>query len=190
MGVQKIANGTVEVLDCAAGTPLLRRHIGYMAQGSSVYDNLTVVENVQYFRRLLALCHSEVDRVLGLVELMPQKHQLVASLSGGQKARVSLAVALLGTPPLLILDEPTVGLDPLLRDKLWHLFADLAGAGTSLIISSHVMDEAKRCDHLLLLRDGQLIAQGSATTLQQQTNAKDLEAAFIALATRQEASHD
>jgi ABC-2 type transport system ATP-binding protein len=189
VGAQKLHRGSVTVLDEPAGSAELRHQVGYMAQGVSVYSNLTVIENVRYFGRLLGVPKGEADRVLKLVELEPQRKQLVSTLSGGQQARVSLAVALLGTPPVLVLDEPTVGLDPLLRQTLWKLFQDLATAGSTLLISSHVMDEAARCGELLLLRDGQLIAQGSVMSLLQQTKTKALEDAFIALAEKQEGQH-
>lgn len=182
MGVQKISSGSVTVMGERAGSPALRRQIGYMAQGASVYTNLTVTENVRYFGRLLGYNKAECERVIELVELTKQRKQLASTLSGGQLARVSLAVALLGTPPLLILDEPTVGLDPLLREKLWSLFTKIASAGSTLLISSHVMDEAARCSELLLVRDGNLIAQGSVMSLLQRTKTKDLESAFITLA--------
>ena len=189
VGAQVIKSGTAVVLDEDAGSPALRRRIGYMAQGNSVYSNLSVIENLRYFGRLLDVPSNESDRVLELVELVPQRQQTVATLSGGQQARVSLAIALLGTPPLLVLDEPTVGLDPLLRQKLWQLFERLASAGITLLISSHVMDEASRCGELLLLRDGQLIAQGSVMSLLQQTHTDTLEAAFITLAQKQKDSN-
>lgn len=189
IGAQKIKSGTVLVMDEFAGEPSLRAHIGYMAQGTSVYANLSVMENLRYFGRLLKVNKAECERVLKLVELEPQRKQAVSTLSGGQQARVSLAVALLGTPSLLILDEPTVGLDPVLRQKLWKLFAQLAEAGSTLLISSHVMDEAERCNELLLMRDGQLIAQGSVMSLLQQTHTSHLEDAFITLAQKQEGSH-
>ena len=191
MGVQKISGGSVTVLGEPAGSPALRRQIGYMAQGASVYTNLTAVENVRYFGRLLGYNKAECERVIELVELTEQRKQLASTLSGGQLARVSLAVALLGTPPLLVLDEPTVGLDPLLRDKLWTLFKKIANGGSTILVSSHVMDEAARCNNLLLVRGGHLIAQGSVMTLLQRTRTKDLESAFIALAKErdQEASH-
>lgn len=191
MGVQKTHAGGVKVLGEPAGSPILRRQVGYMAQGASVYTNLTVVENVRYFGHLLGYNKAECDRVINLVELTEQRKQLASTLSGGQLARVSLAVALLGTPPLLVLDEPTVGLDPLLREKLWDLFSKIAGAGSTILVSSHVMDEAARCSELLLVRDGHLIAQGSVMSLLQRTKTKDLEAAFITLAKQevQEATH-
>lgn len=189
VGAQKLRSGTVTVLGEPAGAEVLRHQIGYMSQGLGVYQDLSVIENLRYFGRLLNVPKAEADRVLGIVELGPQRKQAVATLSGGQAVRVSLAVALLGTPPLLVLDEPTVGLDPLLRQKLWQLFDRLAAAGTTLLISSHVMDEAERCGELLLMRGGHLIAQGSAMSLLQQTKTDNLEQAFIALAKEQEDVH-
>jgi ABC-2 type transport system ATP-binding protein len=189
MGAQRIKSGSIAVLDESAGDEELRHRIGYMAQGVSVYRDLSVIENLRYFCRLLSLPKAEAERMLDIVELRPQRKQTVATLSGGQTARVSLAAALLGTPPLLVLDEPTVGLDPLLRQKLWQLFDSLAAAGTTLLISSHVMDEAERCGELLLMRDGNLIAQGSVMSLLQQTKTSTLEQAFISLAKKQESVH-
>jgi ABC-2 type transport system ATP-binding protein len=189
IGAQHIKSGTITVLGESAGEESLRRQIGYMAQGISIYHDLSVIENLRYFGRLLGVPKAEADRVLDIVELGPQRKQTVSTLSGGQQVRVSLAVALLGTPPLLVLDEPTVGLDPLLRQKLWQLFDRLAGAGTTLLISSHVMDEAERCGELLLMRDGDLIAQGSVMSLLQQTKTDTLEAAFITLAKKQEGAN-
>lgn len=189
IGAQKIKSGTITVLDEPAGSSKLWHQIGYMAQSPSVYSNLTILENLRYFGRLLGVTKNEADRVIDVVELTPQRKQLVSTLSGGQLTRVSLAVALLGTPPLLILDEPTVGLDPLLRQKLWTLFERLAGAGSTLLVSSHMMEEASHCSELLLLRNGQLIAQGSTMSLVQQSKTESLEKAFIALAEKQEEAH-
>lgn len=186
IGAQKFQAGTVSVLDQPAGSSKLRHQLGYMAQSPSVYSNLTVIENMRYFSRLLGLPKGEADRVIGVVELTPQRKQLVSTLSGGQLTRVSLAVALLGTPPLLVLDEPTVGLDPLLRQKLWALFGRLATAGSTLLVSSHMMEEASHCGELLLLRNGELIAQGSTMSLLQQSKTDSLENAFISLAEKQE----
>jgi ABC-2 type transport system ATP-binding protein len=140
-----------------------------------------VRQNVDYFRKVLRLGPEEVDRVIGAVDLGEQSHSLVGSLSGGQQSRVSLAAALLGSPELLILDEPTVGLDPVLRRDLWTLFAALAAAGVTLLVSSHVMEEANRCDRLLLLRGGSLLADETPAGLLERTGAADSEAAFLAL---------
>ena len=181
VGVQKIAGGGVEVLGHPAGSSPLRSRVGYVTQAPSVYADLTVAENLRYFAAVLGAPSGDVGRVVGEVGLEEYVDSLIASLSGGQRARVSLAAALLGTPELLVLDEPTVGLDPVLRRDLWRLFHELAGAGTTLLISSHVMDEAVRCDRLLLLRDGRLLADDEPTALLAQTGTADVEAAFLAL---------
>jgi ABC-2 type transport system ATP-binding protein len=187
VGVQKIAGGTVTVLDAPAGSPRLRRRVGYVTQASSVYDDLTVSENLRYFARVLDAPASDVDRVIDETGLGDQARQLVGSLSGGQRGRVSLAAALLGAPELLVLDEPTVGLDPVLRSELWALFHRLADAGTSLFVSSHVMDEATRCDRLLLLRAGEVIADDTPEGLLHATGAPDAEAAFLEIIRKREA---
>jgi ABC-2 type transport system ATP-binding protein len=182
VGTQRIAGGTVEVLGLPAGSPALRRRVGYMTQAASVYPDLTTRENLAYFAALLGVGPPRVDEVVRLVELASHAHDLVGRLSGGQRSRVSLAVALLGDPEVLILDEPTVGLDPLLRQSLWELFGQLAAAGTCLLVSSHVMDEAARCDHLVLLRQGRVLADTTPAGLLALTGANDTEAAFLALA--------
>jgi ABC-2 type transport system ATP-binding protein len=184
VGVQKIDEGTVTVLGKSAGHPSLRRRIGYDTQEASVYDDLTVRQNLAYFRSILGVPHSEIDRVAQATDLTGQLNQLVASLSGGQRSRVSLAVALLGSPELLVLDEPTVGLDPVLRVELWTLFRKLAAGGSTLLVSSHVMDEATRCDRLLLMRDGELLADTTPTGLLEETQTRDAESAFLALIAR------
>jgi ABC-2 type transport system ATP-binding protein len=181
VGVQKIDSGTVTVLGYPAGTPRLRRRIGYVTQSASVYDDLTVRQNLGYFRAVLGAAASEVDRVIELTDLTQNGTQMVGTLSGGQRSRVSLAAALLGAPDLLILDEPTVGLDPVLRVELWGLFHDLAARGTSLLVSSHVMDEATRCDRLLLMRDGSLLADETPAGLLAVTGTTDPETAFLSL---------
>jgi ABC-2 type transport system ATP-binding protein len=146
-----------------------------------VYSDLTVAENLRYFAAVLGAPSGDVNRVVGEVGLEEYVDSLIASLSGGQRARVSLAAALLGTPELLVLDEPTVGLDPVLRRDLWQHFHELANTGTTLVISSHVMDEAVRCDRLLLMRDGRLLADETPAALLEQTRTADIEAAFLAL---------
>ncbi|MQA78389.1 MAG: ATP-binding cassette domain-containing protein [Streptosporangiales bacterium] len=182
MGVQVVAAGTVTVLGLPAGHPRLRRRIGYRTQAPSVYDDLSVEENLRYFATVLGAPRDHVDRVVDDVDLGSHRRQVVRRLSGGQQARVSLAVALLGDPEVLVLDEPTVGLDPVLRHDLWALFARLAAdRGSTLLVSSHVMDEAARCDRLLLLHDGDLLATSTADGLRERTGAADLEEAFLAL---------
>ena len=181
VGVQVVAGGTVTVLGHPAGSPALRDRIGYVTQAPSVYDDLTVRENVRFFARVLGVELTEADRVIDLVDLTSHAEQPVGQMSGGQRSRASLAVALLGSPELLVLDEPTVGLDPVLRRELWALFHRLAAAGTAVIVSSHVMDEAERCDRLLLMRDGRVIADDTPTALLQRTGAADVESAFLNL---------
>jgi ABC-2 type transport system ATP-binding protein len=181
VGVQKIAGGGVEVLGHPAGSAPLRSRVGYVTQAPSVYADLTVAENLRYFAAVLGAPSGDVGRVVGEVGLEEYVDSLIASLSGGQRARVSLAAALLGTPELLVLDEPTVGLDPVLRRDLWRLFQNLPAPPTTLLLNSHVMDEAVRCDRLLLLRDGRLLADDAPTALLEQTGTADIEAAFLAL---------
>jgi ABC-2 type transport system ATP-binding protein len=181
VGAQRIAAGTVTVLGSPAGTPALRRRIGYVTQSPSVYEDLTVTQNLQYFGRVIGAPATDTDRVVQEVDLGPQSKQLVGNLSGGQLSRVSLAVALLGSPELLVLDEPTVGLDPVLRRDLWMLFASLAARGVSLLVSSHVMDEATRCDRILLLHDGEVLADETPAELLAQTKTRDADDAFLAL---------
>jgi ABC-2 type transport system ATP-binding protein len=181
VGVQRIAGGGVQVLGHPAGSAPLRSRVGYVTQAPSVYADLTVAENLRYFAAVLGAPSSDADRVVGEVGLEEHIGSLIAELSGGERARVSLAAALLGTPEVLVLDEPTVGLDPVLRRDLWRLFHELADAGTTLLISSHVMDEAVRCDRLLLLRDGRLLADDAPAALLEQTGTADIEAAFLAL---------
>jgi ABC-2 type transport system ATP-binding protein len=181
VGAQHISGGTVTVLGEPAGTRALRRRIGYVTQSPSVYEDLTVVQNLRYFGSVIGAPDDDGERVLREVDLEPQSHQLVASLSGGQRNRVSLAVALLGSPQLLVLDEPTVGLDPVLRRDLWELFASLASRGVSLLVSSHVMDEARRCDRILLLHNGELLADETPDELLARTGTTDADDAFLAL---------
>ena len=181
VGVQTVAGGTVTVLGEPAGSAGLRHRVGYVTQNASVYDDLTVRQNLRYFARVVGAPPADVDRVIAETGLVEQADALAASLSGGQSSRVSLAAALLGAPELLVLDEPTVGLDPVLRVELWAMFRRLADRGVTLLVSSHVMDEATRCDRLLLLRDGRLLADDSPAGLLRTTGASDAEEAFLVL---------
>lgn len=181
VGTQVVAGGTVDVLGQPAGAAALRSRVGYVTQTPSVYADLTVRENLRYFAAVLRAVEGDVDRVLAEVDLRSSADDVVARLSGGQRARVSLAVALLGTPELLVLDEPTVGLDPVLRRDIWELFARLAEAGVTLLVSSHVMDEAARCQQLVLMREGGVLAQEAPAALLARTGAADVDDAFLRL---------
>jgi ABC-2 type transport system ATP-binding protein len=181
VGVQRVTGGTVRVLGEPAGAPSLRRAVGYVTQAPSVYPDLTVAENLDFFAAVLGAAASARSRALATVGLDEVEHRVVGRLSGGQRSRVSLAVALLSDPEVLVLDEPTVGLDPVLRRQLWITFSRLAAAGTTILVSSHVMDEAERCDRLLLMRDGELIADDSPGALLATTETSDIESAFLSL---------
>lgn len=181
VGVQVVAGGSVQVLELPAGSAALRTRVSYVTQGGSVYTDLTVNENLRYFARLLEAGDGEIERVIRTVGLEDFADRPVSKLSGGQRSRVSLATALLNNPAVMVLDEPTVGLDPVLRRDLWQTFHELAAAGTTLLVSSHVMDEAERCDHLVLMRDGEVIAADAPANLLTRTGAADIEAAFLAL---------
>src|SRR5215207_1741950 len=186
VGVQVIESGGVDVLGVPAGAAELRARVGYVTQAPSVYGDITVGENLRYFARVLGADAARVGEVIETVAL--HEHDRVANkLSGGQRSRISLATALLAEPDLLVLDEPTVGLDPVLRVDLWNTFASLAERGTTLLVSSHVMDEAERCDSLLLMRDGDLLATETPDGLRSRTGEQDLEDAFLALIKEREA---
>lgn len=185
VGVQDRASGTLEVLGRPAGTPSLRRRVGYVTQAPSVYGDLTVLQNLRYFAALAGAGRDAVQQAVRTVALEGHERQAVGTLSGGERSRVSLAAALVGAPDLLVLDEPTVGLDPVLRRDLWATFHALRDAGTTLLVSSHVMDEADRCDRLLLLRDGRLVADTTPRALLADTGAPDAERAFLALLDRE-----
>ena len=183
VGVQKYG-GELFVLGKPAGTASLRPKLGYVTQSPAVYDDLTVRQNIHYFARVAGIAPRDADAVLAQVQLEAQQGQLVRSLSGGQRARVSLEVALLGDPDLLILDEPTVGLDPILRNELWSQFSELARQGKTLLISSHVMDEAERCEELVLIRDGNLLWNDSRQKLLEATKTGNVSDAFVAMIKR------
>ena len=169
------------VLGAPAGSPVLRPRVGYLTQAPSVYLDLSVRENLVYFARVLDAPAERVAEVLETVDLTGLERRVVRTLSGGQLSRVSLATALLGRPELLVLDEPTVGLDPVLRRDLWDTFRGLAADGATLLVSSHVMEEADRCDRLLLMREGPIVADESPKSLRERTGRENLDDAFLAL---------
>lgn len=180
-GLQAKVTGDVQVLGLPAGAAKLRGRIGYVTQEPSVYGDLSVTENLRFFAAVLGVPADDVDRVIDAVDLRSHADERVDRLSGGQQSRASLAAALLGNPELLLLDEPTVGLDPVLRRDLWELFHRLAADGATLLVSSHVMDEAIRCDRLLLMRDGDLLADETPQALLEKVGTDDIEQAFLTL---------
>ena len=181
VGAQIVSGGSVTVLGLPAGEPSLRARVGYQTQSPSVYADLTVRENLDYFAGVLGVDASSVSDTIALVGLGEQERQVAVTLSGGELARLSLAAALLNRPEVLVLDEPTVGLDPVLRRDLWSSFHQLADAGTTVLVSSHVMDEADRCDALVLVRSGNVLSTGSPDSLRSQTGTSGLDEAFLVL---------
>ena len=184
VGVQIVEAGRVTVLGAPAGAPELRRRVAYVTQAPSIYGDLTVRENLRYFARVLGVPPARIDHAVETVDLGRQVDQVAATLSGGERSRASLAVALLADPDLLILDEPTVGLDPALRQGLWETFHALAREGRTILVSTHVMDEADRCDELVLMREGRIVAVAPPEQLLRETDTDNLEQAFITLASR------
>ena len=186
VGVQRVAAGRIGVLGRPAGSAALRARVGYMTQAPSVYADLTVRENLGFYARVLGMAPDRVDRAIEAVKVPARPGQLVADLSSGERARVSLAAVLLGEPELLVLDEPTVGLDPVLRVELWALFGSLAEDGATLLVSSHSLEEARHCDGLLLMRDGELLVSDSPDGLRRRTGHDNLEDAFVTVVSERE----
>ena len=186
VGVQIIEGGEVRVLGEPAGSPSLRSRVAYVTQAPSVYSDLTPRENLRFFARILGAPPESIDAAIATVRLGEFENRIVRDMSGGQRARVSLATALLGDPDVLVLDEPTVGLDPLLRHDLWETFKALAAQGKTLLVSSHVMDEAANCDRLALMRDGGLLAIAPPEEILKRTGAKDMTMAFLRLIREEE----
>ncbi len=181
VGVQVVRSGTVTVLGEPAGARSLRDRIGYVSQAPSIYQDLTVLENARYFAAIAGAGAAVARDAVDQVGLAGQAGQLVADLSGGQRSRASLACAIVGDPPVLVLDEPTVGQDPVLREELWDFFRQRARSGATVLVSSHVMDEANRCDSLLLIRDGALLADDTPAAIRARAGIDDMDRAFLHL---------
>ncbi|HEV8461157.1 MAG TPA: ABC transporter ATP-binding protein [Gaiellaceae bacterium] len=186
VGVQVVAGGRVTVLGRPAGTPSLRHDVGYVTQAPSVYADLTVRENLRYFAQITGADRAQIDEVIERVGLGGVAGNVVANLSGGQRSRVSLATALVNAPEVLVLDEPTVGLDPVLRAELWRDFHELAQGGATILVSSHSMEEAAECDQLLLMREGRILAATTPDGLRADTGEDDLAKAFLTVIRRSE----
>ncbi|WP_178359312.1 ABC transporter ATP-binding protein [Mycolicibacterium hippocampi] len=184
VGTQIVSRGSVTVLGRPAGSSALRSRVGYVTQQPTIYPDLRVVDNVRYFAALVGGDKEDVDDAIAAVGLEDHHTALADNLSGGQRTRVSLACALVAHPELLVLDEPTVGLDPVLRADLWDRFDRLARNGTTLLVSSHVMDEAEHCADLLLMRDGQILAHSTPSRLREDTGCQSLEKAFLSIIRR------
>ena len=181
VGLQRLTGGAIKVLGIPAGDKSLRTRISYSTQDASIYRDLTCIENIEYFAALQGHETSSTDEILELVDLGRNRKQLAATLSGGERARLALATALVGAPEILILDEPTVGLDPLLRRDLWILFHRFTDEGKTLLVSSHMMEEADHCDELVLLREGAILSKGSPAELRKQAGLENMDAVFISL---------
>ncbi len=181
VGTQVVAWGTVTVLGMPAGSPALRHRVGYVTQDPTIYNDLRVIDNVRYFAALYGVPPGAAGAAVEDVGLADRATAYCGNLSGGQRTRVSLACALVCQPELLILDEPTVGLDPVLRVELWQQFHALARRGTTLLVSSHVMDEADQCRDLILMREGRLLAHTTPDRLRKETRCTSLEDAFLSV---------
>lgn len=180
LGLLSPTSGRIRLLGEAVPNKAILSQVGYMTQASALYEDLTVRENIVFFAEMCGgYDRAWVDEVIELVDLQDRSHSLVRTLSGGLRQRTSLACSLAHKPDLLLLDEPTVGVDPQLRASFWSHFRRLAETGVTLIVSSHVMDEAERCDRLGFMRQGKLLAEGSAAELRGQTGARTLEEAFL-----------
>lgn len=180
-GLLRPTSGRITVLGQAMPHKGVLAQIGYMTQASALYEDLTIRENITFFAQMCGRGDNSqrIAEVVELVNLADRANSLVRTISGGMKQRASLACALVHAPRILLLDEPTVGVDPQLRATFWAYFRRLADEGAALVVSSHVMDEAERCDRLGFMRQGRLLAEGTAVTLRQQSGAATLEAAFL-----------
>lgn len=182
-GIDEATSGSIEVLGTRMPKLSMMKRIGYMAQSDAMYSELTARENLEFFGSLFGLrgdkLRKRMNEVMDLVDLSPHMKRFVGAFSGGMKRRLSLAIALMHEPEVLILDEPTVGIDPVLRQSIWDEFEKLRRDGTTILVTTHVMDEAEKCDRLGMIRDGQLIAIGTPEELKEKTGSATIESAFL-----------
>jgi ABC-2 type transport system ATP-binding protein len=182
-GIDVASSGYVDVLNERMPQLNMMQHIGYMSQSDALYSELSAKENLEFFAALFGLkgfkCKQRIDEVMTLVNLTSDLKKQVSQFSGGMKRRLSLAIALLHSPAILILDEPTVGIDPVLRQSIWQELERLSQSGTTILVTTHVMDEAYKCHRLGMIRDGHLIAVGNPKLLMEQTSSATLEEAFL-----------
>lgn len=183
VGIIPYEKGDIRVLNTHIPNLKIMNEIGYMAQSDALYETLSAKENLKFFGSLYKIkkehLNERIDYVLNLVNLYKFKEDKIKNFSGGMKRRLSLAISLLNSPKILILDEPTVGIDPLLRKDIWEELYNLSNKGVSIIVTTHIMDEALKCHHLSLIREGHIIANGSSEDIIKSVNAKTLEEAFI-----------
>ncbi|MUT67431.1 ABC transporter ATP-binding protein [Paenibacillus sp. NEAU-GSW1] len=183
VGIERAASGDLYVLNEKMPNLSMMHKIGYMAQSDALYSELTAVQNLDFFASIFglkgAIKKQRIAEVTELVNLSHDLNKLVINYSGGMKRRLSLAIAMLHKPEILILDEPTVGIDPVLRQSIWGELRRLSKNGTTVLVTTHVMDEAEKCDHLGMIRDGRLIAIGSPEELKQESSSESLEQAFL-----------
>lgn len=183
VGLELPSEGEIYVFNEKMPSLPLIEKIGYMAQSDALYEELSAKENLEFFASLYGLKkkhrQTRIREVMEIVELTDHLNKLVSNYSGGMKRRLSLAIALLHEPKLLILDEPTVGIDPVLRRSIWNVFYELKKKGSALIVTTHVMDEAEKCDRLGMIRGGQLIAVGTPEELKNNTHSATIEEAFL-----------
>lgn len=193
VGLERADSGEVTALGINAPDRRLNTRIGYMPQETALYQDLTVSENLELFGELYGMDSAAMERrmrdLLALVDLTKRRDSVVHTLSGGMRHRTSLVAALLHDPELLVLDEPTVGVDPELRASFWGYFDDLAARGVTVLITTHYMDEARNCDRIGLLRAGRLIAEGAPQEVMAEAETDDLEVAFLRLAGRSREAH-
>jgi ABC-2 type transport system ATP-binding protein len=183
VGLLRPTSGEAIVLGSPMPSRQVLSRIGYMTQAEAIYQDLTVWENLRFFGSIYgAASAARLHAILGLLALADRAGSLAATLSGGMRRRVSLACAMIHAPELLFLDEPTVGVDPQLRVTFWNHLHQLNQEGVTIVVSSHVMDEAERCHRLGLMRNGRILAEGSAEELRQRANASSLEEAYLAYA--------